>query len=127
MPLKLVALYGALGSGVDEIVNKLCRRGYVLLPGCASTVEPEEVMARWTCVTNVHESGKKYVVRLKYVNEYIAANCLTFTCVYIKSTWMERFKRLQKTRFPPSKISMKYRDEEDLQYYDHTKLFKIIV
>lgn len=125
MPLKLIALYGPNGSGVDEIVDKLCKRGYVLLPRNASNIEPEEVVARWedTC-----QPRRKYVVRLKYVNEYIAATVLTFTCIYVRSrlTWMERFERLTKTGFPPS-VTCWSEDEEDLKHYAPAKLFKIIL
>lgn len=124
MPLRLVALYGLLGSSVDDIIDKLCERGYKLLPNFSSSVEPETIINLWSVEI---KDDHKYIIRLRYVNEYIAAQCLKFTSMYIRSTWMERFTNLSKRKFPPNKISMKYEDTEDLQYYEPATLFKILV
>ena len=126
MPLRLIALHGALGSSVDDIVDKLCHKGYQLLPSYQSHVEPEVICNEFNRL--VKKSTKsKYVIRLRYVNEYIAATCLKFTCIYVRSTWMESFQRLRRKNVPLSKISMKYKDEDDLQQYEPTTLFKIFV
>ena len=84
-----IAIYGPPGTKVDVLKKRYLRKGYVILKN--KRLSAEDLMVYLN-----KKNYKKVVILLKTVEDLIAAKSLKYSCIYLNTPWLTRFKRITK-------------------------------